>query len=67
MPLNKTVLKTKLVQIFSKSNKESNIDQVAEELADAIDAYIKTANINYTGGLTAPNGPVTGTFNGALQ
>lgn len=67
MPLDKTVLKTRLVQIFSQSDTESNVEQVAEEIADAIDAYIKTARVNYTGGLTAPNGPVTGTINGNLQ
>lgn len=69
MALNKTTLKNKLVEIFSKSKTESNVDQVATELSDAIDAYIKTATIVYVAGLTTPagGGAVTGTFNGNLQ
>ena len=67
MPLNKVTLKNKLVQIFSQEGTESNVEQVAQQLADAIDDYVKEAKIVYTNGLTAPNGPVTGTFNGNLQ
>lgn len=67
MPLNKVILKNKLVQIFSQEDTESNVEQVAQQLADAIDDYVKEAKIVYTAGLVAPNGPVTGTFNGNLQ
>ena len=67
MPLNKVTLKNKLVQIFSQEGTESNVEQVAQQLADAIDDYVKEAKIVYTAGLVAPNGPVTGTFNGNLQ
>ena len=67
MPLNKVTLKNKLVQIFSQEGTESNVEQVAQQLADAIDEYVKEAKIVYTAGLVAPNGPVTGTFNGNLQ
>lgn len=67
MPLNKVTLKNKLVQIFSQEDTESNVEQVAQQLADAIDDYVKEAKIVYTVGLVAPNGPVTGTFNGNLQ
>lgn len=67
MPLNKVTLKNKLVQIFSQEDTESNVEQVAQQLADAIDDYVKEAKIVYTAGLVAPNGPVTGTFNGNLQ
>lgn len=66
MPLNKTTLKSALVQIFSQENTENNVEQVAQQLADAIDAYVKEAQIVYTSGLVAPNGPVSGTFNGNL-
>lgn len=67
MPLNKAILKNKLIQIFSQPDTDSNVEQVAEQIADAIDEYVKEAKIVYTNGLTAPNGPVTGTFNGNLQ
>ncbi|WP_300978934.1 hypothetical protein [Flavobacterium sp.] len=67
MPLNKVTLKNKLIQIFSQPDTKSNIEQVAEEIANAIDDYVKEAKIVYTNGLTAPNGPVSGTFNGNLQ
>ena len=67
MPLNKVTLKNKLIQIFSQPDTDSNAEQVAEQIADAIDEYVKEAKIVYTNGLTAPNGPVTGTFNGNLQ
>ena len=67
MPLNKVTLKNKLIQIFSQPDADSNVEQVAEQIADAIDEYVKEAKIVYTNGLTAPNGPVTGTFNGNLQ
>lgn len=67
MPLNKVTLKNRLIQIFSQPDTDSNVEQVAEQIADAIDEYVKEAKIVYTNGLTAPNGPVTGTFNGNLQ
>ena len=67
MPLNKVTLKNKLIQIFSQPDTDSNVEQVAAQIADAIDENVKEAHIVYTNGLTAPNGPVTGTFNGNLQ
>lgn len=67
MSLNKVALKNKLIEIFSRPDTQSNVEQVAEQLANAIDEYVKEAKIVYTNGLTAPNGPVTGTFNGNLQ
>jgi len=67
MPLNKVTLKNRLIQIFSQPDTNSNVEQVAEQIADAIDDYVKEANIVYTNGLTAPNGPVTGTFNGNIE
>lgn len=67
MSLNKVALKNKLIEIFSHPDTQSNVEQVAEQLANAIDEYVKEAKIVYTNGLTAPNGPVSGTFNGNLQ
>lgn len=67
MPLNKVTLKNKLVQILSQPDTDSNIEQIATQIANAIDEYVKEAKIVYTAGLVAPNGPVSGTFNGNLQ
>lgn len=67
MALNKTQLKNRLVSIFSNPQTQSNVELVAQQMADAIDEYVKTAAIKYNSGLTAPNGPVTGTFNGNLE
>jgi len=69
MPLDKVKLKNKLIQIFSQPDTDSNVEQVAEQIADAIDEYVKEAKIVYTNGLIAPSGggPVTGTYNGNLQ
>jgi hypothetical protein len=67
MALNKGTLKTKLIEIFSHEATESNIETVAEQIANAVDEYVKSATIVYTSGLTAPNGAVTGTFNGKLE
>lgn len=67
MALDKEALKQKFIQIFSQPDIDSNIETIAEEMADAIDEYVKEAEIIYNTGLTAPDGPVTGTFNGELQ
>jgi hypothetical protein len=67
MSLNKVTLRNKLIDIFSQPDTSSNVEQVAEQIANAIDEYVKEASIFYTNGLMAPNGPVTGTFNGNLE
>ena len=67
MALNKQELRSTFVRIFSNHSIQNNVEQVAEELADAIDKYVKEAEIIYTSGLTAPNGPVTGKFEGKLE
>lgn len=67
MALNKTQLKNRLVTIFSNPQTQSNVNAVAQQMADAIDEYVKTATIKYTSGLSAPNGAVTGQFNGNLE
>ena len=46
---------------------ENADEEYAQRLSDAIDSYVKQAEIIYTAGLTAPNGAVTGTFEGNLQ
>lgn len=69
MALNKTALKTTIATIMSDmlTREDNSIDEFAERLSTAIDAYVKTATVVYTTGLVAPNGPVTGTFNGNLS
>lgn len=69
MALNKTELKTKIVTIMTDmmTREVTSIDEFAERLANAVDAYVKEAEIKYEGGLTAPNGAVGGVFNGKLE
>jgi hypothetical protein len=69
MPLNKQQLQTELEQILSDPQTDSNVADVAEAIANAVDVYVKQALIVYTGGLIAPSGggPVTGVFNGNLE
>ena len=72
MALNKSALQTGIKNAF-KSMKEGDgdeeqaLDLFCTKLAEAVDTYVKTAQINYTTGLTAPNGAVTGVFNGNLS
>jgi hypothetical protein len=65
MALNKATLQTSLQAIFEDLSDKSAAD-VAQQMADAIDAYVKTgtvpAGIPITG--TSPTGPVTGTTSG---
>jgi hypothetical protein len=65
MALDKATLKTSLQTIFEDLSNKSAAD-VAQQMADAIDAYVKTgivpAGIPVTG--TCPAGPVTGTTSG---
>lgn len=61
MPLDKVKLKNKLIQIFSQPDTDSNVEQVAEQIADAIDEYVKRGKdclykwINSTFGRWASN------------
>jgi hypothetical protein len=42
MAFNKAVLVTDLKAILKKPSTSNNVDTVAQELADAIDKYVKT-------------------------
>lgn len=44
MALDKAGLEAKLIQIFSDPQLESNVEIVAEKLANAIDEFVKTGN-----------------------
>ena len=65
MALNKENLQTSLQTIFDDLSDKSAAD-VAQQMADAIDAYVKTgtvqAGIPITG--TSPTGPITGATSG---
>jgi len=70
MALNKTALKTEIIGIMADMLQRENtsIEEFATRLSDAIDDYVKEADIIYTTGLTsATGGVVTGTFEGNLQ
>ncbi|WP_336070004.1 hypothetical protein [Mesoflavibacter sp. CH_XMU1404-2] len=70
MALNKTALKTEIVGIMTDMLQRENtsIEEFATRLSDAIDDYVKEADIIYTTGLTsATGGAVTGTFEGNLE
>ncbi|MEE9408123.1 MAG: hypothetical protein V3V28_08620 [Polaribacter sp.] len=44
MALDKATLVTDLKSIFNNADKESNIDAIATQMANAIDRYVKTGN-----------------------
>lgn len=71
MSLNKVALKNNIKVILQDmmTRENNSIDEFATRLSDAIDVYVKTADVNYTSGLVAPSsgGAVTGTFNGNLS
>ena len=57
MPLVKATLQAELASILS--NTDNTAQQAAEKIADAVDAYIKSATVTVTG-TSATGGPVTG-------
>lgn len=69
MALDKSVLKTKIVDIMTDmiTRENTSIDEFATRLSNAVDDYVKEGEINYTGGLVSPDGPVTGTINGNIN
>jgi len=69
MSLNKAQLKTDVKTILTDLMQSENvgIDEFATRLSDAIDDYVKDAEIKYTSGLNAGSNTVTGTFNGKLE
>jgi hypothetical protein len=64
MPLVQETLKTEIKSLLnslkSEINQEQAIDKFANDLTQAIDAYIKTATVTVTG-TSQSGGPVTGT------
>lgn len=74
MALLKETLKAQILAAFQKQaakKKETDdpaksAEELADDLASAIDAYIKTATVNTTVTGASPSGPVTGTGVGSL-
>ena len=74
MALVKSVLQQAIVTAFSKqaakqdegSTPEQAINELAADLATAIDTYIKSGTVNTTVIGSSPSGPVTGTGAGAI-
>ena len=52
-----------------EDDRDAALDRVADRLADAVMAAIKSVAINYTTGLVAPpsGGPVTGVFSCTIE
>ena len=79
MALNKKTLENEIVSILRdllerddgelKKEQQNPTVEFAAKLSNAIDDYVKNAEINYTSGLVAPSsgGPVTGSFTGKLS
>lgn len=76
MALVKTVLKNDLKAVFDALKKfdgsdgksqDEAIEKLANDLASAIDSYIKSATITSVPVLTSPSGPVTGTITNTIS
>lgn len=69
MPLNKTALAQSILKLMTDARKETEIDdsKFADGLADAIDAFVKTGevqpgiSVSTTGTAAAQTGATTGT------
>ena len=68
MPLNKTALAQSILKLMTDARKETEIDDIkfANGLADAIDAFVKTGEVqagipvSTAGSATAQTGATTG-------
>lgn len=72
MSLDKAGLKVNLKTMYDATKVAAADGPTAEQnfinsLADAIETYVKSAQVNYTSGLIAGSNTVIGTFNGSLS
>lgn len=75
MALVKSVLETAILAAFEKQaakqqegdDPAASRQEIAADLATAIDAYIKTGTVNTVVTGTSPSGPVTGTGVGTIS
>ena len=66
MPLDKTTLQSQLQAIFEDLDPSKTPEQVAQEMADAIDVFVKSGTVNTAVTGSCPTGAVTGTGTGAV-
>lgn len=71
MTLNKPKLVQDLDNLFEGTRNPDRTEAESKEyfvqtLATIIDAYVKSAKVNYIGGLTVAGGTVVGTFNHSI-
>ena len=73
MPLVKSTLVTELEAVFNANvsdpttEQSEQINAMANSLANAIDAYIKSATVTSVPVLTCPSGAVTGTITNTIS
>mgnify|MGYP003134715686 CR=1 FL=1 len=70
MALDKQALKTEIVSLLTDMlvRENTSIDEFATRLSNAVDEFVKSADIVYASGLIdGESMPVTGVFNGQLQ
>ncbi|EKT3957698.1 hypothetical protein NTJ28_001685 [Flavobacterium psychrophilum] len=66
MPLDKPTLISTLIQIFSNPDTESNVETIAQEIADAVEVYVKSGQVNVTVATTGSPTNHTGTGTGNI-
>lgn len=64
--LDKPTLTAMLIQIFSNPKIESNVEGTAQDLANAIEAYVKSGQVNVTVVTTGSPSSHTGTGTGNI-
>jgi len=68
MALDTTTLKTNLLSAFQQGQGGGSQDAVAQAIADAIDSYVKGADVSTTvTGTDSTGGPITGTGTGGVS
>lgn len=72
MALNKATLEASIRNAFKSmqdagGDEEQALNTFCSKLSDAMDAYVKSAEIVYVSGLTASTYPVLGEFKGNLK
>ena len=68
MALDKQALQQSFISIFNNPSHDGNVEQIAAELADAIDVYVKSGTVQTTvTGTDSQGGAITGSGIGTIQ
>lgn len=69
MALNKTALQASLLATFSNLDPNKTPAQVAQQIADAVDTFVKSGTVSVTGTTspTVPGAPATVTATGSVS